>query len=153
MPAGFERAAIHVLDLQTAAVSTIAAPIGLWSPRMSPDGKYLAAISYENKSLYIRNNQERTWLRCATMRFVSEPLWSRDSAWLQLIAIAHDGEHESLLRVSPACEQPRLIADLSGYRFTGDAWVGIGIDGSPLGLLRMPEEIYALDWKLRRRSP
>jgi Tol biopolymer transport system component len=152
-PAGFDRAAIHFLDLQTSAVSAIAAPIGLWSPRMSPDGKYLAAVSYDNKSLYIRGDAQGSWKRCATMLFVGEPVWSRDSSLIQFIGILHDGDKDVLLRVSPGCEQPRLTVDLSPYRFAGDAWVGIGIDGSPLALLRTPEEIYALDWKLRRRGP
>jgi Tol biopolymer transport system component len=153
MPAGFDRAAIHFLDLQTSTVSTIASPVGLWSPRMSPDGKYLAAVSYDNKSLYIRGNAQGSWKKCATMLFVAEPVWSRDSSSIQFIGILHEGHKDVLLRVSPGCEQPRLTVDLSPYRFAGDAWVGIGIDGSPLALLRTPEEIYALDWKLRRRGP
>ena len=152
-PAGFERASVHVLDLRTSAVSTMAAPIGLWSPRMSPDGKYIAAVSYDNSALYLRRKAEGIWKKCATMAFVSEPIWSRASSSIQFVGIVHAGEREVLLRASPSCEQPTLITDLSNYQFAGAAWFGIGLDGSPLALLRVPEEVYALDWGLRRRLP
>src|SRR5205085_2125745 len=77
---GFERAAIHELDLETRALSTISAPIGLWSPRMSPDGRYLAAVSYDGKSLYLRDNLSASWRKCTTMEFLEEPAWPPDSA-------------------------------------------------------------------------
>ena len=53
---GFQRAAIKRLDLVSKSVTTIPAPVGMWSPRMSPDGKYLAAVSHDQTTLYIRDN-------------------------------------------------------------------------------------------------
>ena len=153
MPAsGFERAAIHELDLQTGAVATIAAPMGMWSPRMSPDGKYLAAVSHDNKSLCLRDNLRKTWRVCATMNFLEEASWPLDSSWIQFIGVAGSGERD-LFRVSPACEPPRQVVDLTALHFLGATWFGIAPDHSPTGLLRFPNEIYALDWRLRRRIP
>jgi Tol biopolymer transport system component len=149
----FERATIHELNLQTQNATTIAAPIGLWSPRMSPDGKYLAAISYDNRSLYMRDNLHNTWRNCSLMYFMEEPTWLRDSSWIQFIGISRSGGPRLLFRISPGCAPPRVIMDLSNYPFTGDTWIGISPDGSPLGLLHIPNEIYALDWRLRRRLP
>ena len=154
MPAGFEHATIHELDLQTQAVSTIATPTAMWTPRIAPDGKHLVAVSYDNHSLYVRDNDRSTWQECATMAFLGEPVWSRDSSSIQFIAGRLRVERrEALFRVSLACEPPRLIADLSTYEHAGAAWTGIGLDGSPLALLRTNEEVYALDWRLRRRTP
>jgi Tol biopolymer transport system component/DNA-binding winged helix-turn-helix (wHTH) protein len=149
---GFEGAAIHQLDLQTLEVTAISTPLGMWSPRMSPDGKHLAAISYDSKSLYIRDNPRKNWRKCVTMHFVEEPSWSPDSSWVQFGAVPQP-DARGLFRVSPDCEQPRQIVDLSAYQSVGATWYGIGPDRSPLGFLRMPDEIYALDWRLRRRLP
>jgi WD40 repeat protein len=151
-PVGFERATIHKLDLQTRTVSAIAAPIGMWTPRMSPDGKHLAAIGYDNKSLYVRDNQRGTWRKCVTMNLVEEPVWPLDSSWIQFIGNPRPSRIV-LYRVSPNCEQPREVADLSDLKCTGDTWVGVTPDHSACALLQVPDEIYALDWRLRRRLP
>jgi DNA-binding winged helix-turn-helix (wHTH) protein/Tol biopolymer transport system component len=148
----FEGAAIHELDLQTRDVATIPTPTGMWSPRMSPDGRHLAAVSYDSKSLYIRDNLRNKWRKCVSMNFVDEPSWPLDSSWVQFSSVPRPNAR-GLYRVSPNCEQPREIAELSSYRFVGAAWFGIGPDHAPLGLLRIPDEIYSLDWRLRRRIP
>lgn len=148
--AGLEHAAIRQLDLQTRTVATIGAPIGMWSPRMSPDGKHLAAVSHDNKSLYVRDNARRVWRRCASMDFVAEPIWPAESSWIQFIG---GPAPRKLYRVSPSCEPPREVADLALFETVGDAWTGIAPDHSPLALLDVPAEIYALDWKLRRWVP
>ncbi len=149
---GFEGAAIHELNLQTREVTTVPAPIGMWSPRMSPDGKHLAAISYDSKSLYIRDNTRKAWQKCVTMDFLEEPSWPLDSAWVQFSANPRPGDR-ALFRVSPQCEPPKLIVDTYAYRLLGDAWFGIGLDHSPSAFLQMPDEVYALDWRLRRSIP
>jgi Tol biopolymer transport system component/DNA-binding winged helix-turn-helix (wHTH) protein len=149
-PTGFEHATIHSLGLQTRALSPVASPVGMWSPRMSPDGKYLAAISYDNQGLYIRDNSNDTWRKCAAMHFMEEPTWPPDSSWIQFIA-RQQGFDRVLFRVSPSCEQPRYVADLSSFEFIGDSWVGIAPDRSPMGLVRAPSEIFSLGWRLRRR--
>jgi Tol biopolymer transport system component len=150
--AGFNRASIHELDLETRTLSTVAGPLGLWSPRMSPDGKHLAAVSHDNKSLYVRDNTRRTWRKCASMDILEEVAWPPDSAWIQFASTRQNGAR-ALFRVSPNCEQPRQVVDLSDYALLGDAWFGIAPDRSPMVLLRIPEEIYALDWNLRRQLP
>ncbi len=61
--------------------------------------------------------------------------------------------HRALFRVKPSCETPQRVLDLSDYRFAGSAWFGIGLDGAPMALLRPADEIFALDWKLRRKMP
>jgi hypothetical protein len=45
------------------------------------------------------------------------------------------------------------MLDTSNLRFAGDAWFGIAPDLSPVALLRIPEEIWAINWRLQRRIP
>jgi WD40 repeat protein len=149
-PAGFEHALIHELDLRTCALSTIPAPVGLWTPRVSPDGKYLAAVSYDNQSLYLRDNRSGTWRKRASFDFLEEPVWSRDSAWIQFVVRYHAGR-VALFRIDPAQGPAKKTVDVSASEFeqVGATWFGIGPDGSPLGFQGIAEEIYSLNWRLR----
>jgi hypothetical protein len=120
---------------------------------MSPDGRFLVAISHDNKGIYLRGNMSGVWKNCATMDFLEEPVWSPDSTWLQFIGRKEAAGERALYRISALTGKSRQILDLSRYRFVGTTWVGVGPDGSPLGLLGRSEELFALDWALRRALP
>jgi len=152
-PVGFENATIHELNLQTQTVSNIVAPTGLWSPRMSPDGRHLVAISYDRRSILVRDNQRGSWRNCATMEFLEEPVWSPDSHWFQFIAKVKGLDAKGVYRLTASCGQPQRITDLSSYRFAGATWIGIGPNASVLGLVGLPAEIYTLDWRLQPHLP
>jgi Tol biopolymer transport system component len=149
-PAGFEHASIHELDLRTFALSTIPAPVGLWSPRMSPDGRYLTAVSYDSQSLYVRDNRSGAWRKRASFHFLEEPAWSRDSAWIQFAGHDRAGR-VALFRIDAAQGPAKETVDLSasGFEQAGASWFGMGPDGSPLGFRGIAEEIYSLNWRLR----
>jgi len=149
-PAGFEHASIHELDLRTFALSTIPTPVGLWTPRMSPDGRYLAAIGYDSRSLYVRDNRSGIWRKRAGFQFLEEPAWSPDSAWIQFVVRYRTGQ-VSLFRIDAAQGPAREAVDLSASEFeqAGATWFGIGPDGSPVGFRGIAEEIYSLNWRLR----
>jgi dipeptidyl aminopeptidase/acylaminoacyl peptidase len=151
--AGFEGAGIYQLNLATRRTSRIDAPVGMWSPRMSPDGRYLAAVSWDNQSLYLRDNRRGAWRKCATTDLIEEPAWPLDSSFIQFLERSKSGYY-GLYRVSPECEQARPVADISAYGFAGgDSWIGITPDHHACGLLKIPDEIYAIEWRLRRRVP
>ena len=50
---GEETLTIQVLDLQTKKITVLPASEGLFSPRWSPDGRYLAATTQDSKKLLI----------------------------------------------------------------------------------------------------
>jgi Tol biopolymer transport system component len=148
---GFDGAAIHQIDLQTGEFTNISAPMGMWSPRMSPNGRFLAAVGFQSRSLYIRDNHSKVWHRCVTMDSVAEPIWSADSSWIQFAG--RKDEARGLFRISPRCGELKQVVDLTAVEFVVAAWFGITPDGSPTGLVHVPEEIYAIDWRLRRQIP
>ena len=51
IPGSSEKVAIQVLDLNSKQVSVFPGSENLYSPRLSPDGKHLAALSSDNKKL------------------------------------------------------------------------------------------------------
>ena len=121
---------------------------------MSPDGKYLAAVSFDNRSLYLRETATGSWRQCLNLGYFADLAWAVDSSFIQFRASRPEIEGNWLSRVSPACERPTPALGLFNMEdFAGDSWFGIAPDLSPLGLRHAAAEIYAIDWRLRRRAP
>ncbi|HKS77071.1 MAG TPA: protein kinase, partial [Terriglobales bacterium] len=55
------RAGIYRVDLLTHQVSKVAGSDGLFSPRLSPDGSYISAISIDAKKLVLGSLKKGTW--------------------------------------------------------------------------------------------
>jgi Tol biopolymer transport system component len=70
--------AIYIVDLKTRKVSEIPGSSGLFSPRLSPDGRYIAAVGLVQRSLMLFNRETNTW-RLLTQHSVADPQWSHDS--------------------------------------------------------------------------
>lgn len=73
--------AIYELNLETSKVSQIPGSEGLFSPRLSPDGRYIAAMPLDQKSvrLYDRTTQHWTTL---TTHGAGDPIFSHDGHYL-----------------------------------------------------------------------
>ena len=71
---------IQTYDLATRQASTVPGSRGLFSPRWSPDGRHLAALSSDSKKLMLFDFEIRKWtdwLR-AEDGTVGYPVWSKD---------------------------------------------------------------------------
>jgi eukaryotic-like serine/threonine-protein kinase len=104
---------------------------GLFSPRPSPDGRYLAALDLQTYELAIRDQRTGTWTR-RHRGAVAYPAWSRDGSWL--LVRRNDG----FSRVDPASGREEPLARLGGILLAGGewgAWSGIGPDDTPLVLV------------------
>lgn len=104
---------------------------GLFSPRPSPDGRYLAALDLETYELAIRDQRSGAWTRRLSGP-VSYPSWSRDGSWLQV------RRDDGFGRVDPASGRETPLARLGGVVPAGGewgAWSGIAPDDAPLVLI------------------
>ena len=68
IPGSSEKVALQVLDLSSKQVSVFPGSENLYGPRLSPDGKRLAAVTSDNKKLLIFDSQSQKWTD-----WVSEP--------------------------------------------------------------------------------
>ena len=123
---------LQVLDLATGQVTVVPGSEGLFSPRWSPDGHYIAALSVDQRRVRLFDLRQRTWSTLA-VGSGADPVWSADSRSLFLhqsldpnqpidrIDIPSGGVHE-LIRLASSTE-----SDAVDYVF-----VGLTSDDAPL---------------------
>jgi Tol biopolymer transport system component len=144
-PSGAAGPAIHLLNLNTHERLTLPGSEGLFSPRWSPDGDYIAALTVDGGSLRLFEVATQKWVELAKLP-IGYPSWSRDS---KFIFFDTAGSEPALYRVRISDRKLEQLVSLTNIRRTGTfAWTGLAPDDSPL-LLRDAgtEEIYALDWQ------
>jgi len=137
------KVAVHILDLQSGKLSTVAGSEGMFSPRWSPDGRYIAASPPGENGIMIFDFQSHRWQRVADgFGFMN---FSRDSQYL------YYRRHEpspAIVRLCLANNELNVVADLTGVREGGrlaGLQFALGSDDSPI-LLRDTgiQEIYSL---------
>jgi Tol biopolymer transport system component len=144
-------AGLRVFDLKTHQTSIVPGSEGLWSPRISPDGRYVAALFADNQKLMLFDMTTHKTVELVRGYSVSWPEWSRNSQYIYFYRQQLDSP-EGMFRVRIADRKVEEIESLKDVRRTGGifgAWEGLSPDDSPL-LLRdtATQEIYALDAEL-----
>jgi Tol biopolymer transport system component len=139
---------IEILDLDTRQTSPVPGSQGLFSPRASPDGRYLAALSADSKKLMLYEFATRKWSQLAQATFAYDN-WSHDSHYVYLEDYS---QGDDIVRVSvPGGSLQRLesVKDVPRGSDPWASWLGLGADDAPL-LMRdqSSQEIYALDLQL-----
>jgi Tol biopolymer transport system component len=144
----YPKSTIQLIDVNTHQRSTLPGSTGLYSPRWSPDGRYIAAMNFDSRVLMIFDFQTQKWQELArvTMGF---PNWSKNSDYVYFL---HEEDQPSVMRVRIRDHQVDRVADLKQFRQAGywSVWLGMAPDDSPL-LLRDNgnQEVYALDWRTK----
>jgi len=137
---------IHIVDLKTSQVSDVPRSENLFSPRCSPDGRYIAALSADSTKLMLYDREKKSWSQLASSRFGFEN-WSHDGKYLY--AEDYSGKTDDLVRASVANGQMERLLSLREIQRGFDPWefwVGLAPDDSPLLMRdRSTQEIYSLD--------
>jgi Tol biopolymer transport system component len=143
---------IRILDFKTRKIETVPGSDGLFSPRWSPDGRYIAALSPDGTALMLFDFQTQkwtTWLK-ETAGTVSYPSWSADSKYLYFDDLVNDAE--AIRRVKVGSAEPEQVVVLPGLeRYPGalGPWIGRAADGSWMFVRdRSTQEVYQLTLEL-----
>jgi len=139
---------IEVLDLKTGKTSALPGSEGLFSPRVSPDGRYVAALTADSKKLMLYEFATRKWSLLAQATFAYDN-WSHDSRYVYLEDYSRG---DDIVRVSVHGGPLQLLESVKDVPRGSDpwaSWLGLGPDDAPL-LMRdqSTQEIYALDLQL-----
>jgi Tol biopolymer transport system component/DNA-binding winged helix-turn-helix (wHTH) protein len=147
---GKENAArtLHILHLQTNQVEQVPASDGFFSPRWSPDGHYIAALSLDQRQVRLYDVANHTW-KALAVPSGADPVWSSDSRSLYVhgsldpaqpiyrVSIP-DGHVQEVVRLADSREN-----DAVDYVFGG-----LTQDNTPLIRARIfAGNLYSLDVK------
>jgi len=138
--------AIHVLDVASHKVSDLPGSEGFYSPRWSPDGRYISAFSADSMRLLLYDSQSQKWTELANGS-LSWLNWSHDGQYVYVLD--YRGK-DAVVRIRVSDHKTEQVADLKNVSTTGryGACLSLTPDDSPL-LLRDTgtQDVYAVDWE------
>jgi eukaryotic-like serine/threonine-protein kinase len=136
---------IHILDLATHQVSDVPGSEGMFSPRWSPDGKFLVAMNADSRTLRQYDFATETWRTVAEGNF-GWVNYSHDGQSVYSLDFTGDGE---VVRVRLADGHVEQVTSLKGFVTTGQYGGSLSLtpDDDPLLLRdRGTQDVYALDF-------
>ncbi len=138
--------AIHVLDLASHQVSDLPNSQGLYSPRWSPDGRYISAFSADSMKLMLFDSQNQKWTELANGS-LSWLNWSHDGQYVYVLD--YRGKN-AVVRIRISDHKTEQVVDLKSLATTGRYGGALSLtpDDSPL-LLRDTgtQDVYSVDWE------
>jgi len=136
---------IHVLDLRTHQASELPGSKGLWTPRWSPDGKYISALTYNFKTLSVLDRKTDRWRELLRMNFIDNTVWSPDSRFIYFNAVS-DQQENAWFRVGVPGGKIERIVSLADAPAPNENWYGVMPNGTLLALRDIKfQEVYALE--------
>jgi Tol biopolymer transport system component len=147
-----ERGDLRILDLESRRVTVVPGSGGTWSPRWSPDGRYIAALSWKTSILKVFDIETQRWSSLPVKGLARYPAFSRDSRYIYYIYVLFSHESDAgVFRIPVKGGEVERVADLKDWHAGGgdeielDPWMDLDPTDAPL-LLRDTgtQDIYAL---------
>jgi Tol biopolymer transport system component len=141
--------ALRILDLDSRRITDLPESVGIFSPRWSPDGRSIAAMSRHSPYLEVFNLDTNQWSKVLSHEGINFPSWSRDSRYLYILYV---DQQPGVYRVSIKGGVPERIVDLRGFRHGGSLgyWLGLDPDDAPLLLRDVgTDDLYSLTLEVK----
>jgi Tol biopolymer transport system component len=137
--------AIRILDRASHQVSTLTGSQGYFSPRWSPDGRYLTAFSADSMTLLLFDFRTQKWTELAkgSLGWLN---WSHDGQYVYVLD--YRGE-DAVIRIRISDRRSEKVADLKSFVSAGryGACLALAPDDSPLLLHDTgTQDVYSVDW-------
>jgi len=148
---GGELRGIKVLDLSTNQISPLPGATEMWSPRTSPDGRYIAALSEQDSKMMLFDTRTQRWEQLSA-DYSGYPSWSRDGKFLYFQDWNHGSGYPSrVVRTRISGRRLETVLDLKSLDRlsigTFMSWSGLAPDDSVLlSRNNSTQEIYAVKW-------
>ena len=104
---------LQMIDLITHQTEVIPNSEGLFSPRWSPNGEWIIALSLDQKDVMLYDVRARRWKHLASTS-AADPVWSSDSKAVYLHAFQAD--REPILRIDVPDGAVQSIASLDNFQ-------------------------------------
>jgi Tol biopolymer transport system component len=135
--------AIYVVDLKTKHVSALPGSEEMWSPRWSPDGRFIAGLSrYPVNKLILYDLATRKQILLSGLSSGC-PTWSRDGA-----SLFFADESAWVCRIWMRDRKVERVTNWENIRQAGWGWFAAAPNNSLITAREAgTDEIYALDWE------
>ena len=144
----------RAMDLETGKISDLPpCPKPCFSPRWSPDGRYILEVAADHKSLMLLDLRTNQWSQLnPKLGAINFPRWSHDgrSIYFQdsdLAGVVRSTD-PGIYRIPVTGGRAEKVVDLKGFRGTGSlsvGWSGLDPEDTPLLLRNVGTyDIYAL---------
>jgi len=138
---------IRIVDVNTRQVAVVPGSQGFFSPRWSPNGRYIAALPSGSRGLVLYDFKTQKWAPLASEPS-GFPTWSHDSQFVYFLS-APTTESDGLMRVRISDRKLELVSSLKSFHAAGyyGAWLGLTPDDTPL-ILRDAgtDDVVSMDW-------
>lgn len=142
--------AIYLVDLTTKKVTEIPGSTGLFSPRLSPDGRYLAAMPLDQHALLLFDRTNGRWSTLASQG-IGDPNWSHDARYVYFQDFLE--ADKPIYRVAVPIGKPEKIATIENLRPTAATdyrLIGLAPGDLPVVTARTPAvNLYEVDLRER----
>jgi Tol biopolymer transport system component/DNA-binding winged helix-turn-helix (wHTH) protein len=136
------KSVIRIFDLDSKQITNVPGSVGRTNPRWSPDGRFIAANSFDLLTMNIFDCGTQRWSALSPKLRMSYPEWSKDS---RSIYFLHGPSDPGVYRMRIKGGELEKIVDLKNWPVLGWGWMGLDPTGAPL-LVRdiSSNDIYAL---------
>ena len=138
--------AIYMLDLETRRASEVPGSSGLFSPRLSPDGRYLVAMPIDQHALMLLDRTTGRWTTL-TAHGAGDPTWAADSRAIYFQDFLEAGKPVYRVTVPDGkLQQVATITNLLPVAATDFRLIGLAPGDLPVVTARTPAvDFYQLD--------
>ena len=105
--------AIYLLDIKSHKVTEIPGSTGLFSPRLSPDSRYIAAMRLDQRALLLFDRGLERWTTLTT-HGVGDPAWSHNGRFLYFQDFLEKGK--PIYRIAVPAGQAEPVATIANLR-------------------------------------
>jgi Tol biopolymer transport system component len=138
---------IFRLDLDSGKVSFIPDSYGLYSPRLSPDGRFISAFNNGQTELMLFDTNTMRWSRLAKGEQFGDNLWSHNGKYVYIRESSKGSPRLIRVRMEDGLVEDVLsLKDIPQLVDFFTAWIGLTPEDDPVLIRdRSVQEIYALD--------
>ena len=104
--------AIELFNLQSQTRTTVPHSEGFFSPRWSPDGKWIAALTLAQNKVMLFDVANQRWSELA-LTSASDPIWSNDNKAIFVHAFL--AENQPVIRISVPSGEVKVVASSADF--------------------------------------
>ena len=142
---------ISRIDLKTKQVTPVQDSVGLFSPRVSPDGRLISALNSSQTKLLLFDRASSRWTTLVDAEELAGNEWSHDGKFVYFRRNHSSAAEIARVRISDRSVQSVLsLKDFPQITDIFAVWFGLTPDDAPLLMRdRSIQELYSLDLRFR----